>query len=801
MKLFEFLRLIRKHIVLLIAIPLLLAVLAIALTNKPKFIYTSQTLLYTGLATGSSIDVDKSFNYFVTNTAFDNLINIVNSRETQQEVAIRLLSQHLLLKSADPKYISAESYHELKKITPAYIYQYVVRHNTVNDTDLTAPTDPALIDTSSLIYKNNLFPSFINPSDYELTVRKLTELMKSSDTNFVYKLLNYEHPHYSLKAISSVKVLRIANSDLIKISFETDDPGICQQTLALFNEVCIKNYKNIKENRSDEVVKYFEEQLSLASLQLKISEDNLLAFNKSNNIINYYEQSKAVAVVKEDMEVDYSDKKAQLAGREAAIKRLEEKLNIQQLVQLKSNNLLDKKKQLGDINYQIATAETDAATNETSKKNLPVLIKQAEKIKSEIKQNVDELYNYQNTTDGLPIREVLTEWINNVVEAESLKAKILIMDQHNKEFQQQYSVYAPAGANIKRIEREISVAEQGYLEILHGLNLAKLKMQDNELSSSLKAVDLPYYPLSPIPTNRELLIIAAALIGGLLVLGTILIMEYFDDTLRNLKIASKILNLSPLGMLAKHYLNPGVEHFSSMQQRLLEMITQNLHEAHNADAQFKVPKIIVFLSTMDSEGKSVVAGNIAKTMIGQGMNIMFLNFSKSSQPLRQRKRVSFIYRLLGYRDPRIDSKSTFLQNPAAYLPSSVYFNCALQDQNFKIQSYNDLLSKHNIATDTIPDYIFVELPSLIKNSHAAGIISTADLTVLVCRSNRIWNDADQAALKNIQSVTETNINYILNGVELQETEALLGELPKKRSWFRMKIKNMLRLQFFSKNQF
>jgi hypothetical protein len=36
---------------------------------------------------------------------------------------------------------------------------------------------------------------------------------------------------------------------------------------------------------------------------LKLAEDKLLEFNKSYNIINYYEQSKAVAVVKEeDME-------------------------------------------------------------------------------------------------------------------------------------------------------------------------------------------------------------------------------------------------------------------------------------------------------------------------------------------------------------------------------------------------------------------------------------------------------------------------------------------------------------------
>jgi hypothetical protein len=38
------------------------------------------------------------------------------------------------------------------------------------------------------------------------TVRNLTLLMKSSNNNFVYELLNYEDKHYSLKAISKVEM-------------------------------------------------------------------------------------------------------------------------------------------------------------------------------------------------------------------------------------------------------------------------------------------------------------------------------------------------------------------------------------------------------------------------------------------------------------------------------------------------------------------------------------------------------------------------------------------------------------------
>ena len=193
------------------------------------------------------------------------------------------------------------------------------------------------------------------------------------------------------------------------------------------------------------------------------------------------------------------------------------------------------RKELGDLNFKIALkqAEIESSNNEADLLKMAGLKTQTEILSKEIKIGVDELYSYQNSIDGVPISKVLPDWMNNVVETENLKAKIKVINGQKNAFQEVYAEYAPAGANMKRLEREISVSEQGYLEILHGLNLAKLKLQDSELSSSLKTIDTPYYPLSPNPTKRSILIIAAAFLGGLLTLGIIFAMEYFDDTLKN----------------------------------------------------------------------------------------------------------------------------------------------------------------------------------------------------------------------------------------------------------------------------
>jgi polysaccharide biosynthesis transport protein len=791
MKIIEFIRLILKHLRLLLIVPVLLASLVILLTLKPHFEFSSQTLLYTGLASGSSIEMDKTFNYQATNTAFDNLINIIQSRETQEEVAIRLLAQHLMLPKANPKYISSANFDKLKVKIPHELYAYVEKGHSSGGDSI------ALNNSEGL-----LFPPEINQINYEKTVKNLTALKNSSNTNFVYELLNFEDPHYSINAISSVKALRIANSDLIKLTYTVDDPGVCQQTVAIYNEVCIKNYRNIKENRSDAVVKYFESQLASANLKLKNAEDKLLEFNKSYNIINYYEQSKAVANVKEDMEVEYNNKKADLAGIEAATKRLEKKLNIQDAIQLKSNSVLEKKKQLGDLNYKIALtqAEIESSNDELSKVKMVGLKKQSENLTNDIKQSINELYSYQNTIDGLPVSKVLPDWMANTVESENIKAKLKVMDVDNKKFQKQYAIYAPAGANITRIEREISVSEQGYIEILHGLNLAKLKLQDNALSSNVKAIDPPFYPLSPMPTKRKILIIAAAFLGFILTFGIIIIMEYFDDTLKNAKKAGEILKVPSLGMIPKILLHPETINLPFIQNRLIEIITQKITQFLSTHNTENAVKTIVLFSTQKMEGKTVLAGNIARELKKEGKKILFLNYSIAQQNGKKERKFPFLTKLLGYPDPRIDFNNSFLSEVSNYLQPSEYSTYTINEQFYKAKNYKDLLEQNNIKLDFIPDYVIIELPPIIYNNYPTELFTNSDIDVLICRSNRLWSEADQTALNGVLPLSGSKTHFVINGVEIKEVESLLGDLPKKRSEFRKKIKTIFQFQFFTKNQ-
>lgn len=787
MKLIEFIRLILKHKILLAVVPLFMGVLVIILTINPTRDYYSQTVLYTGIASGSSIEMEKSLDYFASNIAFDNLINIINSRDTKEEVAVRLLTQHLLLEGPNDKFISPEAYEEFIELVPEDIYNYVVKSSTQSNL-YSIPTDSL---------HAQIIPEGISVNDYEQTVANLMELMKSDSENFVYELLNYEQPFYSLDAISKVKAERVSSSDLIKISYETEDPGICQQTLAIFNKVCIRKYKDLKENGSDQVVKYFEAQLQESEAKLKVIEKELLEYNQKNNIINYYEQSKAVANVREDMEVAYKNKKAELAGSQASKAKLEQKLELQALVQEKSDQILKDRARLGQLKYQVVMADAKSNGSEEAVANIQSMQSEVDELEKTIEKSINELYTYQNSSDGVPLSKMLPEYIDRVVETEDLAAEVELMTAQSKEFQKEVEKYAPAGANIKRIEREINVVEEEYLEILRGLNLAKLKFQDTQLSGNLKLVDPPYFPLTPIPSKRKFIIIAVVLFSFMLLLGCILFMDFFDETLKNSIKAQEKIGVPALGMMPKIFKSKGVININRVQERLMEFTIQNLGFALESTND-KRPKIITVISTRTNEGKTTITSNVARQLKESGHSVLALSPSFEKDPSSMKTTFPWLYRVLGYQDPRNDYDQEFLQPISTYMDEDDYSTYAIGKNYHLTKTYFDLdVDKKGLLSNKL-DYVLIELPNILDVTYPVELIQNSDLVVLVCRSNRLWTVADHNVFEQIKDHAPSKTHFFINGVELREVETMLGEIPRQRSSSRKKIKKILQFQFYSK---
>ena len=84
-----------RHAGLLFTVPIVLATLVFVLTEGQPSVYDSKARIYTAFATGSTIELDNTkFDYSKTNIAYDNLLNLIRSRTTIEEVSLKLFAQH-----------------------------------------------------------------------------------------------------------------------------------------------------------------------------------------------------------------------------------------------------------------------------------------------------------------------------------------------------------------------------------------------------------------------------------------------------------------------------------------------------------------------------------------------------------------------------------------------------------------------------------------------------------------------------------------------------------------------------------
>lgn len=874
MNLLYFLRTLKRNLLLIIIVPVIFATVVNQLTKDELLVFESETTLFTGLVSGSKLDLSsKGTSTNAANNAFDNLLNLIRSRDVAMETGVRLLAQHLTMEKEDARVLLPVNYEWVNRFVPQYIKDLLTKKEELGSTLANGKSESAKdtvwlsngdfvvdnqmfhitgdseniqeiaqrygISVSSILSSNELNSSelrkgqLINiksesaalPDDgtesaiekiglsktkvspYEYAASKLLAYAKQSDTNFIYKLVRSANPYYSISAISKITTRRIQNSDLISIKYSSFDPGICQHTLEILTDVVIEKFKAIKANESDAVVKYFLNEANRTAKRLQRAEDRLLRFHEQNNIINYYEQSKAVAIEKENLDVAYQQEQVRYASSAAVLKRLEEKMGQQQAIQLNTSSILDVRNRLSKVSTQITLTESFKDPDTKNRERLVELKAEEALLKQELTERVRQLYGNNVAVDGIPLNDILSAWLENTIVYEQSRASMKILGSRVREFFEYYKTFAPIGATQKRIEREIDVAEQEYLSLLHSLNMSKLAQQNVELASDLKTIDPPYRPEKPIPGKAKLFVVMAGVAGFFLIVFIIIALDFLNNTIRTPDRLEEFSKLAVIGIIPKVSADVQRSLESFVTEKLIShifleicLLKQKLKSASSR------PTVVLLVSSKPGEGKSFIGSLIAKALRGTDNKVIFLSPEKDPANLDGNKpitsisniRNNFLNRLFGwiFKTP-VNTVISQETNSGDINPETVYYS--IDNNYFNSNSYLDFTTSNAINVNYLNyEYIFIELPSLIFNPYPGKLVENSDIILWFTRSNRVWTRADDLALKTILKTGTERPLAILNGVELDVVEEVLGELPKKRSSMRRFIKRIISFKFHEK---
>lgn len=424
---------------------LIVTALVIYFTQFLPFSYTVNSNIYAGVTNASAV-TQESVNYFSINSTFDNIINIGKSKGTLEKVSVRLLATCLVHGNEykDTPYILAKHYRQLLQITPKEVL--------------------ALVDRKSV----------------DKTTENLNKYRKPNGANFVFSIFSQpSSPFFSYSALSKIVIKRLGNSDLIDIVYTCSDPGITQNTLVILEDELTKAYEILRFSSTRNVIAYFEEQVKKAKANLTKEEDDLMHYSVQEEIINYGEQTKALAITKYEVDDRYELTKREYEGTRALLDMLEKKMDVRARLIRTNTNLLQELDKVSKLNEKIT--EQEIFTTDTQHNNKEELLrskrelKQAEENISRLSDNINE---YAFSKEGVGIQNMVNEWLLAVINEAKAKAELKVLDERREDIREGYKSLSPVGTQVKRKERAVGIAEDTYREVLRGLSEARLRLEE-----------------------------------------------------------------------------------------------------------------------------------------------------------------------------------------------------------------------------------------------------------------------------------------------------------------------------------
>lgn len=168
-------------------------------------------------------------------------------------------------------------------------------------------------------------------------------------------------------ALDRVELKRIGNSDILDISYTSADPGLTQLTVAFLIEELINAYEILRFKSTNDVIAYFEEQVRLAKVRLSEEEDNLMHYNVQERIINYGEETKALAATRYQVDDRLEAAKRVYEGAVALRKMLDEKMDVRAQIIRNNTNLLQELDKVSNLNQSIMEKKSSFRTTASLK--------------------------------------------------------------------------------------------------------------------------------------------------------------------------------------------------------------------------------------------------------------------------------------------------------------------------------------------------------------------------------------------------------------------------------------------------
>ena len=684
----------------LVILPLIALIVAWFMTRNMERVYDANTTIYTGMITGYNLEGGTGAAGGNYQTNITNLMLIITTDNTIHELSLRLFARCMMYgnPNKDNNYISAQHFRELNASAPA--------------------------DVKALINHNSESATYANLKAYE----------KPSIDNYLFSLLNY-HPWFGIDNITSrLKVLQLSGSDIIDIGYTCNDAGIAFNTLDILNEVFARQYQQLRFGETNNVIKFFEREVSRLYRILTNAEDDLIRYNVSKKIINYGEQTKLLASMESQQQNFRNDQLMNYTTAKALMDYLERQLGNRAQVIRSNKEFTNQVKDISRIQSRISNlrlmSSEGGGNSADSQQELAKAQRDLQAATGRVTQLTKDIEASNFSTEtGVKANTMIDRWLEQLLLLEKTKAQMTATDVMKENIDRQYLFYAPIGATLDRKARHIGFIEANYMSMLNSLNAARLRQRNLQMSTaSLKVLNPPMYPLNAQPTNRMMILLGAFMLAFVFTALYFFLIELLDRTLRDRMRSERITKVPVMGCFPKES-NLRYRRFN---KTIADMALKQLSKALLPHFKEGQQNVLNLLSTDSGNGKSYLAQELENYWISIGLQVRRLTY----------------------------------------------------DEDFLAEDSKFIMARDikDLCPDILPDEIaIIEYPNLDDNSISPALLNMGTINMMVTRANRTWKDVDQKALKEVQDLLDedhkNSLFMYLTEANRYAVEEFVGQLP------------------------
>lgn len=546
--------------------------------------------------------------------------------------------------------------------------------------------------------------------------------------------------------LSQVTVAPIRNSRLVDVKVQSPDPAFCTAVANALAKAYIEQNLEFKFMASKEASDWLGQRLAEQRKQVEGSEQALQRYREQTEAISLEERQNIVVQKLADLNSAVTRAKTDRIQKETAYNQIRsiqnDRNSLDTFPAVISNNFIQQQKaEIADLQRQQAQLSDKLGPNHPDMLKLSNAIHLAEsKLQGEIAKIVQSVKN---------------EYQAAVIQEQNLTAAL---DQQKRD------ALALNRKNIDYgvLQRDAATNRQIFDSLLQ--RTKETGISGELRTSNIRIVDVAEIPRRPVTPNTQYNLLLAFFGGAALAIGLAFFFEYIDNRIKTPDEVKQNLGLAFLGMVPALFdqnitnplINNGVpnnfaESFRAIRTNVL---------FSSADAQ----RSVLVTSTGPSEGKTVVAGNLAIALAQAGQRVLLMDadmrkprvheiFGKPQQPglsnvLVGNAKASESVRPTAIPGLWILPAGMHPPNPAELLGSK------------RFKDFMTSLTQHF-------DFVVIDSPPVMAVTDASVVAHIASGVLYVVGAEMTSRHAARRGLEQLEHARAKFIGAVLNRVDLQ----------------------------------